>query len=852
MEENSTLDRNLNDRRLRKGLYRSIIVLYMEARQLQGDETEAGTVETEEANFSASDWIMEEEAKFFWKLHFQGSLYAPLSTFLSFLFDSHPGFLSKQLKNHLENLMDDLNVGFINVKRFAGLTSKFSPFSSFLQRIQKEKKEQPRYSPTNSFNLKKKSEKGEEIESEPGSPRDGPEEKKVESYDKFGGLQEKANGSAMEMREMKEICADLEGISASLKKIQIAISFSTEEFSQCIDFGIYGLSSAIEHCNKNQVKDADLYVRIRNIQTIIKTLKKAISDPFFFVRCISSCTLSFPFEQSFTQIYSQAASIFKLLPEARRRKTITESNDQSEGKKTWIQKIHSDSFMMEWDKFIDTMKGKFASWEDDDHLLFQYFLDPSRTNYVSSQRFSNFINIFGSFDNCLTNMKSLSDFRFFHGYVNTKDVSKLFSADTSEKGTFMIRISKSNPDCFILSQQTKGVVRENQIRFTEEGVENERTGLNYPTIHHLVRNICPEMVGCSSVLPSLRSFFGNLDELQTRFLLSGEKEGSYIIRWNSSNSDANSLVVSSVKEGNVVTNENVVKMGDLLSESQRCSIEGKDEFFNSIEELIQSNRMGDEPLQLPHSIPTKRIRWTKSASAKKQSQENSPQIGARFNKETLSMDKDLLVNDVKMGKELNPNVREGNWCGSKVIIKNIKWIGINPNYLMDQHWKTRFKKLKNELNQRNIAKIYGVSLMNKQVFLVVEYLEGGSLHDFLIKQRGSSLTNAEWKEEVCIQISKGMEFIHSQNLIHRRLSTKRIFLTSDQRVKIADVGIGRDNNIREYCSEEENKDEWAPLEIWNGENASFASDVWRFGMCVWSIYSDGLSEWFHPNLRKNL
>lgn len=74
------------------------------------------------------------------------------------------------------------------------------------------------------------------------------------------------------------------------------------------------------------------------------------------------------------------------------------------------------------------------------------------------------------------------------------------------------------------------------------------------------------------------------------------------------------------------------------------------------------------------------------------------------------------------------------------------------------------------------------------LYYTMERVEWGSLKDVL-----KARERLAWKDAVeCgIQIARGLEAIHSQNVIHRDLKPENIFLSEDGRLKLGDFGLVR-------------------------------------------------------------
>lgn len=78
----------------------------------------------------------------------------------------------------------------------------------------------------------------------------------------------------------------------------------------------------------------------------------------------------------------------------------------------------------------------------------------------------------------------------------------------------------------------------------------------------------------------------------------------------------------------------------------------------------------------------------------------------------------------------------------------------------------------------NIVEMFDSFLVGDELWVVMEFLEGGALTDIV--------THARMDEEqiatVCKQCLKALAFLHSQGVIHRDIKSDSILLASDGRV----------------------------------------------------------------------
>lgn len=85
----------------------------------------------------------------------------------------------------------------------------------------------------------------------------------------------------------------------------------------------------------------------------------------------------------------------------------------------------------------------------------------------------------------------------------------------------------------------------------------------------------------------------------------------------------------------------------------------------------------------------------------------------------------------------------------------------------------------------NIVEMYDSFLVDDELWVVMEYLEGGALTDIVTHSRMDESQIAT----VCSQCLKPLEYLHSQGVIHRDIKSDSILLTADGRVKLSDFGF---------------------------------------------------------------
>ena len=99
----------------------------------------------------------------------------------------------------------------------------------------------------------------------------------------------------------------------------------------------------------------------------------------------------------------------------------------------------------------------------------------------------------------------------------------------------------------------------------------------------------------------------------------------------------------------------------------------------------------------------------------------------------------------------------------------------------------REARLVGRLTHPNVVTVYDVEQVGGDCFIVLEYLEGGSLAQRL--QAGKvSLAEAT---KIADDVLAGLEAAHAAGIVHRDVKPANILLTRDGRAKVADFGVAR-------------------------------------------------------------
>ncbi len=145
----------------------------------------------------------------------------------------------------------------------------------------------------------------------------------------------------------------------------------------------------------------------------------------------------------------------------------------------------------------------------------------------------------------------------------------------------------------------------------------------------------------------------------------------------------------------------------------------------------------------------------------------------------------------------------------------------------------------------NIASCYYVLGIEKIPHIFIEYVDGGSLSDWIRAGRCRELRTAL---SLAIQFCHGMEYTHAHGIIHRDIKPQNILLTKNALLKITDFGILLARDERDQATKPPGEDRPAgavgegfrgtpgyasPEQFIDAGSVDERTDIFSFGICLW-------------------
>lgn len=142
------------------------------------------------------------------------------------------------------------------------------------------------------------------------------------------------------------------------------------------------------------------------------------------------------------------------------------------------------------------------------------------------------------------------------------------------------------------------------------------------------------------------------------------------------------------------------------------------------------------------------------------------------------------------------------------------------------------------LTHPNVLRLYDVWETSKNLYLVLEYVEGGELFDLLV-ERGP-LPESE-AVKYFRQIILGTAYCHALGICHRDLKPENLLLDSNLNVKLADFGMAALESNGKLLETSCGSPHYAAPEIVSGlKYHGSASDVWSCGVILFALLTGRL------------
>jgi serine/threonine-protein kinase len=117
---------------------------------------------------------------------------------------------------------------------------------------------------------------------------------------------------------------------------------------------------------------------------------------------------------------------------------------------------------------------------------------------------------------------------------------------------------------------------------------------------------------------------------------------------------------------------------------------------------------------------------------------------------------------------------------------------LHPQYANNIALRDRFKQeamMLSSLDHPNIVKFLNYVEDDRGVFLVMEYVDGYTLEDFILKKNGLIVEKRAYP--MMCEILDAFSYAHQRGIVHRDIKPSNIFINNEGHIKVMDFGIAQ-------------------------------------------------------------
>lgn len=188
---------------------------------------------------------------------------------------------------------------------------------------------------------------------------------------------------------------------------------------------------------------------------------------------------------------------------------------------------------------------------------------------------------------------------------------------------------------------------------------------------------------------------------------------------------------------------------------------------------------------------------------------------------------------VTIRQNVGPDMSTGGWRNRDVTIKQYSQLEIK-NFLGEIDILKRLKHNK-------IINLLAVITKEKPFLMVFDMITIGTLTNYLREDMGNTIKHDQLLD-MAIQITKGMDYLCNEQIVHRDLRAGQILVGHGNKLKIA--GFGKAQRLQNECyilmdDSESIAVKWLAPEVFIKYKFTTYTDVWAFGVLLYEMITFG-------------
>ncbi len=138
-----------------------------------------------------------------------------------------------------------------------------------------------------------------------------------------------------------------------------------------------------------------------------------------------------------------------------------------------------------------------------------------------------------------------------------------------------------------------------------------------------------------------------------------------------------------------------------------------------------------------------------------------------------------------------------------------------------------------KLDHPNIIKIYNIEFLEKNVFLIMEYVKGNTLSKILSSKRILTVSRAL---KILSPLANALAYAHSKGIIHLDIKPSNIMITDENVLKLMDFGISHDKEKADSKAPEGlGTPKYMAPELFTKDDIDHRTDIYAFGVLAYEM-----------------
>eukprot|EP00959_Pyramimonas_sp_CCMP1952_P320820 6713723-Pyramimonas_sp.AAC.1 len=157
------------------------------------------------------------------------------------------------------------------------------------------------------------------------------------------------------------------------------------------------------------------------------------------------------------------------------------------------------------------------------------------------------------------------------------------------------------------------------------------------------------------------------------------------------------------------------------------------------------------------------------------------------------------------------DLHKGVYCGQMVAVKVLRSESVSQNSTLQAEFCQEVSILR-KIRHKNVVQFIGICTQAKLLYIVTEFMEGGSLYEYYRRRTGEGMPAAA-VAKAGLDVARGMDYLHKNQIIHRDLKASNLLIDENGVVKVADFGVSRVKDDKGIMTAETGTYRWMAPEI---------------------------------------